>query len=76
MYDKLTIEIPMNEDDVDPFVFAVLRKREKKALHAERHDLSAFASAVPLEFLPQSLVGVRRHMFRLVFLRFQRAFRR
>ncbi len=53
--DTLSIEIAVN-DDMAPFVFAILRRRDYKSLHSQVRDLADYAQVVPLELLPQSLV--------------------
>lgn len=57
-YDTVTLDVPMNDDCMDPFVFALLRRKEYKSAHAESKDLKDFAKVMPLEMLPPSLVAL------------------
>lgn len=42
--DELLIEVNMNDENMEPFVFAVTRRKQAKLLHKESKDLQQFAT--------------------------------
>lgn len=53
--DFLSVEIPMNDVDMDNFVFSVVKRAHLPALKSVMHDLNTFPRQVPLELLPTSV---------------------
>jgi len=53
--DTLTMEIPMNEEDMEPFVFAIVRKKEEKKIKKNQKDLENYAGLVKSTSLPSNL---------------------
>jgi len=54
-HDFLYIDIPMNDLDMDQFVFSIVRADQLDILYHSMPELSIFPRLVPLEFLPKSL---------------------
>lgn len=53
--DYLSVDVPMKEDAMDPFVFSILKKSKQHHLMREMSDLATYPRTFPLEFLPKSL---------------------
>jgi hypothetical protein len=53
--DTLTIDIPMREGVMQPFVLAVIRSKDRKTVHKETPDLTDFATPLKVSDLPSGL---------------------
>ncbi|KAL6067960.1 hypothetical protein QOT17_008445 [Balamuthia mandrillaris] len=54
-HDLLTIEVPMNTESMEPFVFAVIKSKKEKQFVQENPDVAVFASKVGTQgLLPSS----------------------
>jgi hypothetical protein len=51
--DIVTLEIPMDDNAVDSFVFTICNKKQVKAIQANSIDVKDFASIVPADKLPK-----------------------
>ncbi|KAK8796626.1 hypothetical protein WA588_000755 [Blastocystis sp. NMH] len=49
----MTVDIPLSSDMMKPFVFALCRKRDYKAVHSENADLKNMGHAVALQYTPE-----------------------
>jgi len=54
--DSIVIEIPMMEDDMEPFVFAITRKKAEKKMKKNNKDLDTLSLSIKSRVLPDSLV--------------------
>eukprot|EP01027_Heterolobosea_sp_BB2_P002725 GEZU01004096.1.p1 GENE.GEZU01004096.1~~GEZU01004096.1.p1 ORF type:complete len:453 (-),score=186.48 GEZU01004096.1:234-1592(-) len=55
VYDKVTIDVPMNENEMEPVVFAIVRRSLETEFKKDRSDLSTFAKTVEQNVLPSEL---------------------
>jgi len=53
--DTVTIEIPMNDTDMEPFVFAIVRRKQERKLRKSTKDLENYCGVVKSTRLPSSL---------------------
>mmetsp|Transcript_16149 Transcript_16149/g.21368 ORF Transcript_16149/g.21368 Transcript_16149/m.21368 type:complete len:478 (-) Transcript_16149:348-1781(-) len=56
--DVLSIEVAMNNEDMDPFVFACARRKDLRAMHSGFTDLKNYTGMSSSDSLPQSLALV------------------
>eukprot|EP00741_Cyanophora_paradoxa_P019542 tig00021127_g18864.t1 len=56
--DTMTVTVAMNDDEMDPFVFAAVRKRLEKTFKKDRKDISSLAPPVPSQLLPEQCEGL------------------
>lgn len=54
--DSVVIEIPMLDEAMEPFVFAICRKRAEKKMKKGNKDLDQLSSSVKSRLLPEALV--------------------
>uniref|UniRef100_A0A7S3UZH1 Uncharacterized protein n=1 Tax=Aplanochytrium stocchinoi TaxID=215587 RepID=A0A7S3UZH1_9STRA len=54
-HDFMSIDIPMNEADMDSFLFSIVRQNQLNSLCHIMTDLATYPRQVPLEFLPKTL---------------------
>lgn len=53
--DSIVIEIPMMEDDMEPFVFAITRKKAEKKMKKNNKDLDNLSLSIKSKIIPESL---------------------
>jgi len=53
--DTVTIEVPMNDTDMEPFVFAIVRRKQERKLRKSTKDLENYCGVVKSTRLPSTL---------------------
>jgi len=53
--DTITLEVTMNPEDMEPFVFACCRKKDLRQTHSAKLDLKHYTSVANSEAIPKSL---------------------
>ena len=51
--DIMTVDIPLDPESVQPFVFALCRKRDYKSVHSENGDLKDLGHQIALQYTPE-----------------------